>query len=378
MDPQTAPANPLPANVRRIVIKLGTGVLTKGIGELHTERIDALCGEIARLRERGIQVVVVSSGAVGLGMGRLRLERRPADLTRQQMCASVGQSILTQTWQSGLDPHGLTVGQVLLTRDDVSGRRRHVAVMQLFEALLAEGIIPIVNENDSVSALEIKFGDNDMLAALVASFVKADLLFIVSTVAGLMRDVATGELVPMVDEITPEIETMAAGTSSPTAVGGMRSKIEAAKTATGSGCGVFICSGLEPGHVTRMLNGNPEGTFFAPRDTALTSKQRWLAYFDRPKGFILVDTGAKRALIEGKTSLLAKGVTGFTGTFPRGGVVGIAHDAEPGAPFARGISSFASTEIDQVKGLSSERIKSLLPDRGRAEVVHRDTLVLIV
>ena len=193
------------AHSKRVVIKLGTGVLTSGIGNLDTARIAALCSQINTLREREIEVIVVSSGAVGLGMGKLLLEKRTKDLATLQACAAVGQSILINNWQQGFDPHGLTVAQILLTREDLRAKHRHNAVFNTIERLLANGIVPIVNENDTVSAAEIKFGDNDTLSALVASVANADMLFILSNIPGLIDMEGTGEVVPIVNAITPEI-----------------------------------------------------------------------------------------------------------------------------------------------------------------------------
>jgi glutamate 5-kinase len=230
---------------KRIVIKIGTGVLTSGIGDLNTARIEVLCHQVKVLRDRGIEVILVSSGAVGLGMGKLGLEKRPKELASQQACAAVGQTILVNTWQQGFDPHGLTVAQILLTREDLRAKHRHTAVFNTIERLLANGTVPIVNENDTVSAREIKFGDNDTLSALVASVTNADQLFILSNIPGLIDMQGTGEVVPFVEKMTSNIEAMAQGTTDTTAVGGMISKLSAAKIAHRAGCGVTIGNGQD-------------------------------------------------------------------------------------------------------------------------------------
>src|SRR5258708_29491326 len=224
---------------KRIVVKLGTGVLTSGIGQLDEQRIAQLCGELSALRHGGTEVIVVSSGAVGLGMGRLGLSKRPKELSRKQACAAVGQSLLMQTWQRGFSPLRLTVAKVLLTHDDLRVRSRYLGVKETLRQLIAYGTIPVINENDTVSAAEIKFGDNDTLSAMVASLVEADYLVILSTAPGLIDMKGSGQVLPVVEKITPEIEAMAGGTTSETAVGGMVSKISAAKLATRAGCGVF-------------------------------------------------------------------------------------------------------------------------------------------
>src|SRR5436190_6219638 len=282
-------AHSLPLNAgktapRRVVVKLGTGVLTSGAGELDTARIAAVCAEIAALRVAGTEVIVVSSGAVGLGMGALKLQRRPKELSKKQACAAVGQSRLMQIWQSSFAPHALTVAQVLLTHDDLRVRTRYVGVQETLRQLIAYGTIPIINENDTVSAAEIKFGDNDTLSAMVASLVEAQHLVILSTAPGLVDFKGTGEIVPVVERITPEIEAMAGGTTSETATGGMISKISAARLATRAGCGVFIASGAEPEILAKLLAGRGPGTFFVPSGIPLEAKKRWLAYFQRPSG----------------------------------------------------------------------------------------------
>ncbi len=360
---------------KRVVVKLGTGVLTSGIGQLDTARIAAVCAGLTALRRAGTEVIVVSSGAVGLGMGRLGLKKRPADLAKKQACAAVGQSLLMQTWQRGFEPHGLTVAQVLLTHDDLRERARHLGVKASLQATLDYGAIPIINENDTVSAAEIKFGDNDTLSALVASLVGAQYLVILSTAPGLIDLHGTGEIVPVVEKITPSIEAMAGGTTSETATGGMISKISAARLATKAGCGVFIASGAEPDILARLFSGRSPGTFFVPSGLPMESKKRWLAYFQRPGGTILVNTNAVAALREQGRSLLPVGVTGSRGTFVAGDVVDIA--GPDGKVFARGETTFAETEISCLAGRNSGQLKPLYPGRKRLEVIHRNDLVLL-
>jgi glutamate 5-kinase len=371
-------ASPLSAP-RRVVIKLGTGVLTSGIGQLDTTRIAAVCSQIAELRAGGTEVLVVSSGAVGLGMGRLGLKKRPAEVTKKQACAAIGQSRLMQTWQQGFDPHGATVAQVLLTHDDLRERGRHLNVKATFEELLEYDVIPIINENDTVSAAEIralsKFGDNDTLSALVASLLHAQYLVILSTAPGLIDLKGTGQIVPVVEKITPEIEAMAGGTSSETAVGGMISKISAAKLATKAGCGVFIASGAEPDILTRIFRGQNPGTFFAPSGLPLEARKRWLAYFQRPQGAISVNACAVPVLREQGRSLLAVGITSSRGSFAVGDIVDIV--GPEGQVIARGKTTFGQSEIQQIAGRTSEELRQLFPQRKRLEVIHRNDLVVL-
>ncbi len=360
---------------RRVVVKLGTGVLTSGIGQLDNARISAVCSEIAALRARGTEVIVVSSGAVGLGMGALRLERRPKELSKKQACAAIGQSRLMQTWQAGFAPHGLTVAQVLLTHDDLRLRSRYLGVQATLRQLLRYGTIPVINENDTVSAAEIKFGDNDTLSALVASLTGAQYLIILSTAPGLVDRCGTGEIVPLVKRITPEIEAMAGGTTSETATGGMISKLAAAKLATKSGCGVFIASGAEPEILAKLLSGRGPGTFFVPSGLPLEAKKHWLAYFQRPTGTLLVNACAVPVLREQGRSLLAVGVTGTRGEFAAGDIVNLA--GPDGLVFARGRVAFASDEIPALAGQQRAAVAALYPARKRLEVIHRNDLVLL-
>jgi glutamate 5-kinase len=361
---------------RRVVIKLGTGVLTSGIGQLDTGRITAVCAEIAALRARGSEVIVVSSGAVGLGMGALKLERRPKEVSKKQACAAIGQSRLMQTWQTGFAPHNLTVAQVLLTHDDLRVRSRYLGVQETLDQLIDYGTIPIINENDTVSAEEIKFGDNDTLSAMVASLTHANYLVILSTAPGLIDMKGTGKIVPVVEKITSEIEGMAGGTTSETAVGGMVSKITAAKLATKAGCGVFIASGSEPEILAKLFSGRGPGTFFVPSGLPMDEKKRWLAYFQRPAGTIFVNECAVPVLREQGRSLLAVGVTGARGEFASGEIVNIA-DPEKNV-FARGKINYGSEEIPLIAGKHGDEMTALFPKRGkRLEVVHRNDLVLL-
>lgn len=360
---------------RRVVIKLGTGVLTSGIGQLNTARIEALAAGVAGLRAAGTEVVVVSSGAVGLGMGRLGLRRKPPEVSRKQACAAIGQSLLMQTWQRGFDPHGLTAAQVLLTHEDLRSRERHLGAKDCIEELIAYGTIPVINENDTVSAAEIRFGDNDTLSAMVASLTGAQHLLILSTAPGLIDMNGTGKIIPVVEKITPEIEAMAGGTTDITATGGMISKIAAAKLAVRAGCGVFIASGAEPDIIARLLNGTGPGTFFVPSGIPLEARKRWIAYFQRPAGGILVNACAVPVLRDQGRSLLPIGVTGVTGSFLEGDIVNIL--APDGTVIARGVAAFNDYEIAIIAGKTSDALKPLYPGRRRLEVVHRDNLVVL-
>jgi glutamate 5-kinase len=357
------------------VVKLGTGVLTSGVGQLDTVRIAGVCADLAALRARGTEVIVVSSGAVGLGMGALQLERRPRELSKKQACAAIGQSRLMATWQDGFAPHRLTVAQVLLTHEDLRVRSRFLGVQETLRQLIAYGTVPIINENDTVSAAEIKFGDNDTLSAMVASLIQAEHLVILSTAPGLVDFKGTGRIVPVVQRITPDIEAMAGGTTSETAVGGMVSKISAAKLATRAGCGVFIASGAEPQITSRLLAGQGPGTFFVPSGLPMEARKRWLAYFQRPAGTLLVNACAVPVLREQGRSLLAVGITGTKGRFSVGDIVNIAGPDK--VVFARGKVAFTSEEITRLAGRHGDELAAMYPGRKRLEVIHRNDLVLL-
>jgi len=364
---------------RRVVVKLGTGVLTHGIGQLDIARIAKVCSQIAALRKDGVEVIVVSSGAVGLGMGRLGLEKKPKEVSRKQACAAVGQSLLMQTWQHGFEPYGITVAQVLLTREDLRARSRYLSVKATLSQLIDYGTVPIINENDTVSASEInallKFGDNDTLSAMVASVVEAQYLAILSTAPGLIDMKGSGLIVPIVEKITPAIEAMAGGTTSETATGGMISKISAAKLATKAGCGVFVASGAEEQVLPRLFGGKGPGTFFVPSGLPMHARKRWLAYFQRPTGTIAVNACAVPVLRDEGRSLLAIGVTGAKGEFTTGDVVNIA--GPDGTVFARGKISYNSDELPAIAGKSSDQLRPLFPSRKHLEVVHRNDLVVL-
>jgi glutamate 5-kinase len=360
---------------KRVVIKLGTGILTSGIGDLDTTRIAALCRQVKALRDRGIEVILVSSGAVGLGMGKLALERRPKDLATLQACASLGQTILINTWQKGFDPHGLTVAQILLTREDLRARHRHNAVFNTVERLLANGAVPIVNENDTVSAAEIKFGDNDTLSALVASVTNADQLFILSNIPGLIDMKGTGEVVTLVEKITPAIEAMAQGTNQVTSVGGMVSKLSAAKIAHRAGCGVIIGSGQDSELFNKLLAGESVGTYFAPSSLPIKSHKRWIAIQDHTHGTITIDAGAAEAIQQSGKSLLSAGITASEGDFEEGDVIKIC--TEDGQSIAHGLTAINAGDLSAILGLTPKAIQETLPERHSSVIIHRDNLVLL-
>lgn len=351
-------------DLSRIVVKLGTGVLTDSRKQPDLAQMEQLVAQMAAQRRAGREVVLVTSGAVGAGMGVLGFEARPKQLAELQACAAVGQSRLMTTYENLFAKFGLHVAQVLLTHDDLEHHERHLNARNTLVALLDRGVIPIINENDAVSFTELKFGDNDKLSALVASLLPADLLVILTTVDGVLENFGTPQarVLPTVDRIDDSVEGIAQGTLSPTAVGGMATKIQAAKIATRSGIPLVIASGRKPTVLADIVTGTEEGTLFIPQPSKLPGRKRWIAFFHHPKGTLYVDAGAKTALRENGCSLLPPGITRCEGDFAKDEVVRICD--EDGTEFARGITRHASAQV-------SER---QLP---REEVVHRDDLVIL-
>jgi glutamate 5-kinase len=352
------------SHVRRIVVKLGTGVLTDGRKRPDQVQFAQLVAQIAALRSVGKEVVLVTSGAVGAGMGVLGHEERPAALAERQACAAVGQSRLMAMYEALFRHYELTVGQVLLTHEDLADHTRHLNARNTLLTLLKRGVVPIINENDAVSVTELKFGDNDKLSALVASLLPADLLVILTTADGLIENFGKPDarLLSVVERIDDAIEDMAGGTTSATATGGMATKIQAAKTVVRSGIPLVIAPGKKFDVLARILAGEDEGTFFVPNATRLTSRKRWIAFYHHAAGTLVVDDGAKRALREQSRSLLAPGIRRAEGAFEAGEVVRIVDEA--GHEFARGLVRVAAAELRDAPP-------------ARSEVVHRDDLVIL-
>ena len=332
------------AAARRVVIKLGTGVLTSGIGQIDTARIEAHCRQIQYLRQQGIGVIVVSSGAIGLGMGRLGWKTRPTKLAQLQACAAIGQAVLTNIWQDCLNPYHITAAQILLTREDLRSQLRHNAVMDTLQQLLAEGVVPIVNENDTVSADEIKFGDNDTLAALVASITEADLLFILSNIPGLIDLDGNGRVIHHIPQITPEILAMAKGTTDVTSVGGMVSKLTAAKIACRAGCGTIIGSGQDGELMQKIYQNTDIASYFEPKYQNLTAKQRWLSIQKGHQGQLTVcDPFSERLQQSHSLALTQADTLSVAGNFPAGSIVTLCTQSQQA--IAQGITLLSSQEI---------------------------------
>ena len=348
----------------RIVVKLGTGVLTDSRKQPDLAQMEQLVAQMAAQRQAGREIVLVTSGAVGAGMGALGYATRPANLAERQACAAVGQSRLMATYEKLFSKFNLVVGQVLLTHEDLEHHERHLNARNTLVTLLDRGVVPIINENDAVSITELKFGDNDKLSALVAALLPADLLVILTTVDGVIENFGKpgARLLSVIEQIDAGIEDQAGGTTSATAVGGMKSKIEAAKIVVRSGVPLVIASGQKNDTLARITAGEDEGTLFIAQPTKLQGRKRWIAFFHHPKGALCVDDGAKVALREKGKSLLPPGVARCEGDFSAGDVVRIC-DLD-GTEFARGIARFDSAAV-RARNLPKE------------ELVHRDDLVIL-
>lgn len=375
---------------RRAVIKLGTGTVTGSSGQFNAEHLAPVARTIARLKEEGRQVVLVSSGAVGLGRGRLGLHRdRLQDLVIRQACAAVGQSLLMHEYEKLFGSYGIHLAQVLLTEGDFADRGRYSNLRQTMEALLKLGVLPVVNENDTVSTAELDylnvrageriFSDNDRLAALVMSRVEADVLVLLTDVDGLMCRVpaAAGHaatLIPVVEEVTPQLKSMASGPSAG-GRGGMLTKLQAAEIAMKAGGVAVIANGKKEGILARIFSGEPTGTVFVSK-TRMAGKRRWIAYAAGVRGRMIVNKGARDALTGGKASLLASGVIRVEGEFNAMEVVSIL-DSE-GREFARGISDFSSGDAESMIGNGSSRSSAEARAGSRGGVlVKRDNIVLL-
>ncbi len=360
-------------DVKRIVVKVGTSTLTFPDMRLDMERIESLVNELVQARKSDKDVVLVTSGAIAAGMGKLNWETRPRTIPRQQAAAAIGQSHLMHTYEESFGEHGQLVAQVLLTQADISDRKRYTNANNTLSTLLQCGVIPIINENDTVAVDEIKVGENDTLAALVTNLIKADLLLILSDVDGFYD--RSKRVISVIPSITPELKEMAGGEGSELSLGGMVTKLNAAEIVTGAGEIMVIANGKKPDVITRVLEGYDEGTIFLPRSDKMSGRKRWIAYSLPCRGTIKVDAGAKRALVERGRSLLPSGITEVSGDFEFGDAVRCVD--ENSEEFARGLTNYSVKEADIIKGKRTDQIEPLLGYMYYDEVIHRDKLVIL-
>jgi glutamate 5-kinase len=373
----SAAETPALSAFRRIVVKVGSSLLVDGTkGAIRQAWLETLADDLARQAARGADVLVVSSGAIALGRTILKLPKGPLELEQSQAAASVGQIALARAWSEVLGRHGIVAGQILVTLNDTEERRRYLNARNTLQTLFAVRALPVVNENDTVATDEIRYGDNDRLAARVATMIGADLLVLLSDIDGLytappQKDPAAA-LIPVVPRITPEIEAMAGGAASELSRGGMTTKIEAGKIATTAGTTMVIASGKQDSPLGRIEAGGPCTWFLTPTHP-VTSRKKWIAGSLEPRGVLWLDEGAVGALRQGR-SLLPAGIRKVEGTFGRGDCVVVR--GPDGAEIGRGLVAYDAVAAVQIIGKNSKAIEAVLGYRGRSEMIHRDDLVL--
>jgi glutamate 5-kinase len=367
------------ANVKRVVIKIGSRVLTGEDSGLDETIMGSIAAQVAHLRQGGREVIIVSSGAIAAGRKELGLEERPRTIPQKQATAAVGQTRLMHAYENAFAPHGFKVGQLLLTREDLADRHRFLNARATIDTLLGYGVIPVINENDTVVVDEIKFGDNDNLSALVTNLVDAHLLMILTDIDGYFsadpRTDPDARLIPLVKKITKEVEQAACGSGSSVGTGGMATKVAAARRAGQYGVPTFMLNGKSPELIARAFAGDEVGTLFLPAVRSLTSRKHWIAHTLRPTGRIIVDAGAKAAISNQGRSLLPSGVIQVEGAFNRGACVRVC--GVDNMEFARGIVDYSHAEIRAIHGRRSSEIEEILGYRYGDEIIHRDNLVVV-
>jgi len=358
--------------VRSVVVKLGSSVLCDDAGLLDQRQIEAIAGQVADLKDAGLRVAVVSSGAIAAGVGEMDLPTRPADLPRLQACAAVGQAKLMMRFDRALRDRGRHAAQILLVRGDVEDRGRYLNIRNCIAALQAYGAVPVINENDTVSVDEIRFGENDVLAAMVTNLLQADLLALLSTVDGVFRDTARTDRFDVVDDLATVCGAVD-NTRSSLGSGGMETKLEAAGLVVAAGEMAAIVDGRRPNVLTHLMAGEPVGTLFVPKADKMGARRRWIGLTRRPRGTVVIDEGAIRA-VRARKSLLASGITNVEGRFDLGDVVAVV--GPDGAAVAQGLTNYASGDLTRIKGLRSSQFKQVLGDRPYDEIIHADNLVV--
>ena len=366
--------------MKRIVVKVGSSTLSHQTGKLNFLQLEKLVRELADLHNQGREIVLVTSGAGAAGLGKLGLEQKPRTIPEKQAVTAIGQGLLMQMYEKLFGEYGQIVGQVLLTREDFSDRRRFLNARNTLHAIFRYGAIPIINENDTVAVDEIKLGDNDTLSAMVAGLVDAELLILLSDIDGLYtsnpRQDKNASLIEVVTEITPEIEALAGGTGSKLGTGGMETKIQAARIAGNSGVAMVIAHGNQEHIVGRIIKGERLGTLFLPKENRVETRKKWIAFGSAVQGKIYIDLGARKAMVKEGKSLLPIGITRVEGLFEVGHTVSI---IDPdGVEVARGIVNYPVKEVEMIKGAQTKDVPKLLGYKDYDEVIHRDNLVLCI
>ncbi len=367
------------SHVKRVVVKIGSGVISTD-DDLDVQRLASISEDVCALRDRGLEIILVSSGAVAAGKSQLGIEGRPQTIPQKQAAAAIGQTRIIREYKETFQAHNYNVAQVLLTRDDLSNRRRYLNARNTMTTLLDYGVTPVVNENDTVVVEEIRFGDNDNLSALVTSLVEADMLIILSDVDGFYdsnpADNPQAKLIPVVERVTPAIEAMGGKPKGSVGTGGMATKLKAAKKAALSGVGTLIVNGRTPHVLSQVFDGEDVGSYFLPAQSKLTAKKQWIAFSKKPRGKLLIDEGGQQAVIKRGKSLLPSGICGVDGGFERGDAVRLCD--RDGQEFARGVIAYSLPETLQIMGKQCSEIETVLGYKYRDEVVCRDDLVLTI
>ncbi|NLX23534.1 MAG: glutamate 5-kinase [Phycisphaerae bacterium] len=372
--PSTMLRQQLMKNVHNLVVKVGTNLLTDTAGRLDKVMINAIGRQLGLLSERGIHVTLITSGAVGSGMGIAGLTSRPRELPVLQASAAIGQPTLMALYARALSRFGMHAGQLLVTRDDFEHRSRYLNIRNTVGALHRLRAVPIINENDTTAVVELgRFADNDTIAALVANLIKADLLVLLTVADGLLN--TEGQRIDLVPRVTPEVLKLARAEKSALGSGGMGSKLRAVSMVTEAGETVVIAHGRERNVLLRLLEGERLGTIFAPAEHKMSARQRWLRSAVRPVGRLMLDDGAADAVLRKNKSLLPRGITAVTGRFERGAVVALVNPA--GQTIAHGVVNYGNADLDRIKGLKSAEIAAALGAKPFDEAVHRDHLVVI-
>ncbi len=361
-----------------IIIKVGTNLLADKIHGINKERISEITRGVIFLRSQGFHVALVSSGAIGAGVAALKLREKPKTIPEKQATAAIGQPLLMEAYEHAFKKNGIAIAQLLLTKDDFTNRKRYVNAKNTFSVLFEKNAVPIINENDTVSVDEIKLGDNDNLSSLVASLTGARLLIILSDIDGLFSDDPTknakAELLPIVERITPQIEKLAKNARSELATGGMITKIQAAKRCAVSGCAMIIANGKNSKIIEQIFSDTYRGTLFLPSSKKLNYRKMWIGSIAHAKGAVVIDDGAKNALVVKQKSLLPSGITKIRGEFKRNETISI--QTVDGKEIGKGVTAFSSAELEKIKGKKTSDAEKILHGKISGEAIHRNNLVL--
>ncbi len=356
---------------KSIVVKVGTNAICNDAGLVDRQAVRELARQITEVMHQGISVALVASGAIGAGLGELGLTKRPKTMPMLQAAAAAGQGQLMRIFHDTFAQHGLKVAQLLLTRDGVADRTRYLNIRNTLHALAECDVLPIINENDAVAVDEIRFGDNDLLAALVTNLLAADVLVLLTVVDGVIKD---GKILDVIEQVDEETLALAGSDRSTLGAGGMAAKLQAARMVTRAGEVAVIANIDEPNVLKRLLAGENIGTMFVPAGRRMSSRRRWIGQASRPSGQVVIDDGAAEALKRSGKSLLPSGVTGVAGKFAKGAVVSVVNSS--GSEIARGLTNYSAEQLDMIKGLKTHQIAAVLGDKPYDEVIHRNNMTL--